>query len=248
MVSVSNIHRAYAQAACEDKPDVTQYAHLVRRIAGILAARLPASVEIDDLIQVGMIGLIEAAQQYDPTQGAQFETFAGTRVKGAMLDELRRIDWMPRQLRRNSRLIEDAIGRATRELSREPTEAEIADELGVSLADYQAMLTDCRGVRLVYFEDFHDQEGESLESAVAAVPDQRTPDPHTTLADTRFRQALVHAIGELPEREALMMSLYYEQELNLKEIGAVLGVSESRVSQLHSQAVGRLRSRLRSWL
>ncbi|MCP9758101.1 RNA polymerase sigma factor FliA [Aquitalea sp. S1-19] len=239
---------AYAQAAATDRPDVMQYTPLVRKIASLMMARLPASVELDDLVQVGMIGLLEAARQFDPLQGVQFETFAGTRIKGAMLDELRRIDWMPRQLRRNARMIEDAIKRATQTLGYTPSESEIADELAVSLEDYQAMLGDCMGVRLVYFEDFHSHDGEELNDALANIADDNTPDPLLTLADSGFRQALIDAIATLPERDQLVMSLYYEQDLNLKEIGAVLGVSESRVSQLHTQAVTRIRSKLREWL
>ena len=239
---------AYAQAASSRTLDVMHYAPLVRKIASIMISRLPASVELDDLVQVGMMGLLEAARQFDPLQGAQFETFASPRIKGAMLDELRRIDWMPRQLRRNSRMIEDAVKRATQTLGHAPTESEIADELAVSLEDYQGMLGDCMGVRLVYFEDFHSSDGEELEDALANIADDNTPDPLTTLADTAFRQSLIDAIATLPERDQLVMSLYYEQELNLKEIGAVLGVSESRVSQLHTQAVTRIRAKLREWL
>lgn len=248
MLRVPHKVQAYAQAAQGEMPDVMAYAPLVRRIAGVLIARLPASVELDDLVQVGIIGLIDAARQFDPAQGVQFETFASTRIKGAMLDELRRIDWMPRQLRRNSRMIEDAIARLTQQKGSPPCEAEIADELAVSLDEYQAMLSDCMGVRLVYFEDFHDSDGDALDDALSNIADPNTPDPLTTLGDGAFRQALIDAIATLPEREALVMSLYYEQELNLKEIGAVLGVSESRVSQLHSQAVSRIRSKLREWL
>jgi len=228
--------------------DVTQHAPMVRKIAGLMAARLPSSVDINDLVQVGVIGLIEAAKQYDPAQGVQFETFASQRVRGAMLDELRREDWLPRQARRQARQIEEAIARLEQQLGRPPRETEIAEQLGVPLDEYQSMLGDCKGLSLLHFEDFSDDEGEGLSDALANIVDTRSPDPLATLSDAGFRGALIEAIGALPERDQLVMSLYYEQEMNLKEIGAVLGVSESRVSQLHSQAVTRLRSRLREWI
>ena len=214
----------------------------------MLIARLPASVDLNDLVQVGIIGLIEAARQYDPGQGVQFETFASQRIRGAMLDELRREDWLPRQVRRDAKQIEQTIARLEQSLGRAPAESEIAEALGLALEDYQARLSECKGLTLVHFNDFSDDEGESLSDALANVIDENAVDPLGTLSDSGFRSALVEAIGDLPERDKLVMALYYEQDLNLKEIGAVLGVSESRVSQLHSQAVSRLRARLRDWL
>lgn len=227
--------------------DITQYAPMVKKIAGILISRLPASIELDDLIQVGIIGLIDAARQFDPAQGVQFETFASQRVRGAMLDELRREDWMPRQARRHAKQIEEAIGQLEQRLGRSPIESEIADELDLSLAEYQELLGECKGLSLLHFEDFTDDEGESV-NGLAGIVDHASPDPLSMLSDEAFRQSLVGAIGALPERDQLVMALYYDQELNLKEIGAVLGVSESRVSQLHSQAVARLRVKLKDWL
>lgn len=228
--------------------DIQHYAPMVKKIAGILMARLPASVEMDDLFQVGVIGLIEAARQFDPGQGVMFETFASQRIRGAMLDELRRIDWLPRQVRRNARQIEEAIVKLEQRFGHSPRESDIADELGLSLADYQTMLGDCRGLTLVHYEDFANDDGDPLENPVSNIADPSQTDPMATLADEGFRHALVNAITLLPERDQLVMSLYYEQELNLKEIGAVLGVSESRVCQLHSQAVTRLRARLTEWI
>jgi RNA polymerase sigma factor for flagellar operon FliA len=224
---------------------VVQYAPLVKRIAHHLVARLPSSVEVDDLIQAGLIGLLDAVGHYDQSQGAQFETYATQRIRGAMLDELREADWAPRSARKCMRTIEAAIHKLEQKLGRQPGEQELANELKVPLAEFQHMLQDARGHQLVYYEDFQAEgEDDFLERHSA---DQR-PGPLGQIENGDFRAALVEAIKVLPEREQLLMSLYYEEELNLKEIGAVLGVTESRVSQLHSQAVARLRGRLKDWL
>ncbi|MEJ5210255.1 MAG: RNA polymerase sigma factor FliA [Burkholderiales bacterium] len=224
---------------------VQKFAPLVKRIAYHLMTRLPASVQVDDLIQAGLIGLLDAAEHYDGSQGAQFETYAVQRIRGAMLDELRHADWLPRTVRKNLRQIEAAMSKLEQTLGRPPTESELAQELNVSLADYQQMLLDARGHQLVYYEDLQDSEGaDFLERHHATDADN----PLRILEDQGFRQMLVEAIKSLPERERQMMAMYYEQDLNLREIGEVLGVSESRVCQLHTQAVARLRAKLREWL
>ncbi|TSA49274.1 MAG: RNA polymerase sigma factor FliA [Nitrosomonadales bacterium] len=223
---------------------VTAYAQLVKRIAYQLAARLPTSVQVDDLIQAGMIGLLDAMGHYDETQGAQFETYATQRIRGAMLDELREIDWAPRSVRKNARDIEHAVSALEQRLSQPPNEQQIADKLGVTLDEYQQMLGDARGHQLLYYEDFQDADGDSVEFNTA---DSR-PGPLEALQDEGLRATLIKGIGELPEREKLVMAMYYQEELNLKEIGAVLGVSESRVCQLHSQAIIRLRGKMTGWV
>jgi RNA polymerase sigma factor for flagellar operon FliA len=223
------------------------HAPLVKRLAHQLRAKLPPSVEVDDLIQAGMIGLLDAVNRYEETHGAQFETYAVQRIRGAMLDELRSTDWLPRSIRQNMRKIEVGINVLQQRLGRPPAETEIAEELKLSLSEYQDMLSDGSGHQLIYYEDFHDNEGN--ENFLDRYCVDESSDPLQTLLNGDFRAAVVGAIQALPEREKILMGLYYEQEMNLKEIGAVMGVSESRVCQLHSQAVSRLRSKLKdaSW-
>ena len=222
-----------------------QYSPLVRRLAHQMIAKLPANVEIDDLIQVGMIGLSDALTRFDVTQGVQFETFATQRIRGAMLDELRGSDWMSRGDRRHQRSIEAAVHKLEQRLGRAPSEGEIAAELGMKLADYQELLGKVRGTQLVYLEDMSGDDGDEdfLDRHVADTE----ANPLARLSDRKMREALVAAIENLPEREQYVMSMYYEHDMNLKEIAAVLGVTESRVCQLHSQSIARLRARLREW-
>jgi RNA polymerase sigma factor for flagellar operon FliA len=221
---------------------LTDHMPLVKRLAHHMKAKLPPSVEVDDLVQAGMIGLLDAISRYEETHGAQFETYAVLRIRGAMLDELRNSDWLPRSLRQNMRKIEAAMSTLQQKLGHPPTESEVAKLLKLSLADYQDMLSDGGGHQLVYYEDFHDNEGNDSFLDRYAVDDA---DPLRNLLDGDFRQAVIAAIDALPPREKILMGLYYEEEMNLKEIGAVMGVSESRVSQLHTQAVARLRAALR---
>ncbi len=220
---------------------VTQYAPLVKRIAYHLMAKLPASVQVEDIIQNGMLGLLDAINRYEEGLGAQFETYAVQRIRGAMLDGLRENDWLPRSLRRDMRRIESAIHALEHRHGRQPTEKELADSLDMPLADYQKMLHEARGYQLVYFEDFTDNEEEDFFERHCAGPEQ---DPLEMLLEKNMRTVLVKAIEDLPDRERTVMGLYYEEELNLREIGEILGVSESRVCQLHSQAIARLRARI----
>lgn len=222
----------------------SNYSMLVKRIAYQLAARLPANVELDDLVQAGMIGLLDALNNFDETQGAQFETYASQRIRGAMLDELREIDWVPRSVRKNAREIEKAISFLQQQLGGQPTETEIAERLGVPLQEYQEMLTDARGHQLVYYEDFNNDGDDPVELNVS---DGR-PGPLDAIQDGGMQQALVLAIDDLPEREKMVMAMYYQEDLNLKEVGAVMGVSESRVCQIHTQAIMRLRVKLKDWI
>jgi RNA polymerase sigma factor for flagellar operon FliA len=226
----------------------------VRRIALQMLAKLPASVELDDLIQAGMIGLLDASTRYQDNRGAQFETFASQRIRGAMLDELRANDWGSRGLRQSARKVEGAIQALEHRLGRAPTEGEIAKELQMTLDAFQGLLQEIQGCQLLYVEDFsQDGEGDSpfLDRHASAARGERggdSEDPLAQLMESGFRHQLVAAIAELPERDQLLLNLYYEEELNLREIGAILEVSQSRVCQLHSQAISRLRAKLKDLL
>jgi RNA polymerase sigma factor for flagellar operon FliA len=227
-----------AQGTLEKERLIDRYAPLVKRIAYHLMAKLPASVQVDDLIQNGMIGLLDALGRFDEGMGAQFETYAVQRVRGAMLDGLRENDWLPRGIRKEMRRVEAVLQKFEHEHGRPPAEGELAAALGMPLADYQQLLQEARGHQLVYIEDLVGDNEDYLEHHAAGA----APDPLALLEESDIRTALVAAIARLPEREKMLMALYYEQDLNLREIGAVMGVTESRVCQLHSQAVARLRA------
>lgn len=217
---------------------VEQHASLVRRIAVHLAARLPASVEVDDLCQSGMIGLLEASRSFDPQGGASFETFAGIRIRGAMIDELRRGDWAPRSVHRRMREIAAATRALEQRLGRDVSEGEVAAHLDMPLEEYRAVTADATRCQVL---SMHIEDSDGDPGLIDVAGDEQ---PDQTLFENEFREHLGDAIEQLPEREKLVLSLYYQDELNLKEIGAVLGVSESRVCQIHGQAVLRLRGRL----
>jgi len=217
---------------------------LVRRVALQLSARLPSNVELDDLMQAGLMGLLDAARRYREMAEAQFETYATTRIRGAMLDELRSQDWLPRSVRSKSRQIESAIHALTQRLLRAPCEVEIAQELDMPLDSYQTMLEEARGVQVIHYEDLARNESD-VGVDMAADPELSVREnPLECLVSQGLRLALVDAIKSLPEREQLLLSLQFEQDLNQKEISLVLGVTEGRVSQLRSQAVGRIRASL----
>lgn len=218
---------------------VLEHSELVRRIAHHLAARLPASVEVDDLIQAGMIGLIEASRSYDADQGASFETYASIRIRGSMIDEIRRGDWVPRSVHRRAREAAAAIRGIEQSTGRTATAQEVAERLDMPLPDYLRLLEDAARGHVLSLDSHVEDHGES-----APAVDSGIPIPDEVAVRSEFGRELAAAIGHLPERERLILSLYYEQDLNLKEIGAVIGVSESRVCQLHGQAVVRLRGRL----
>lgn len=231
---------------------LAQHQPLVRRIALQMLAKLPASVELDDLIQAGMIGLLDASSRYEDGKGAQFETFVSQRIRGAMLDELRASDWGSRGLRQSARAVEKAIHKLEHALGRPPTEGEIAKEMKMELSDYQSLLQDVQGCQLLYVEDFAKGEAENpfidMHAQAASHDRGGSNDPLAQLLESGFRHQLIDAISTLPERDQLLLNLYYEEELNLREIGAILEVSQSRVCQLHSQAISRLRARLKDEL
>ena len=219
---------------------ILRHSELVKRIAHHLKGRLPASVMVDDLVQAGMIGLLEAIKNFESSNGASFETCAGIRIRGAMLDEIRKGDWTPRSVHRNSRAISQAIDDVEREQGRDALDHEVAQKLNVTLDAYHSMLNDTMTGRIIGIDDLGISED-------VIAPQHDDDNPVNQYAEQRFTDALASQIKALPEREALVLSLYYDEELNLKEIGQILSVSESRVSQIHSQALHRLKSRLCDW-
>ena len=236
----------YKTATAVDLPPVDElvlkHGELVKRIAYHVISRLPAHIEVDDLIQAGMIGLLNAAQNYTPTKGANFETYAGIRIRGAMLDEARRSNWTPRSTFRNAKQVSLAIRAIENRTGRDAKGQEIASMLGVSLEEYHRMVESAASSRVLSYEQLaQDPERASM------LPEAPEDGPETVLEEDQFREALAGAIAGLPERERLVLSLYYEQELNLREIGEILEVSESRVCQIHGQAVVRVRARLEKW-
>lgn len=234
--------------SCSEDQLVSQYIPLVRRLALQMVARLPANIELDDLMQAGLMGLLDAIRRYEKTPDAQFETYATIRVRGAMLDELRGQDWLPRSVRSKAREIERAVTRLNHRLLHAPTEADIATELELSLPEYRQMLEDAHGVQVVHYEDFgrnrDDASGHPLDYVLDADPANTGSDPFGNLVSDGLRRMLIQAIKQLPEREQLLLSLLFEQDLSQKEIAAVLDVTEGRVSQLRSQAIIRIRASL----
>jgi RNA polymerase sigma factor for flagellar operon FliA len=221
---------------------VLQYASLVKRIAYHIMSRLPPSVQVEDLIQAGMIGLLEAAKNYDADQGASFETYAGIRIRGAMLDEIRKGDWAPRSVHRKARQVAEAVRTIENATGRDARDHEVAKALSMTLDEYHKTLQDASGCRLLSFEEMGMTE-DSVPSRLT-----RGSSPYEGVQQDDFKRSLAEAISGLPDRERLVLTLYYEEDLNLREIGAVIGVSDSRVSQIHSQALIRLQARLGHWM
>ena len=214
---------------------------LVKRIAYHLSGRLPRTVQLDDLMQAGMLGLLEAAQHYDETKGASFETYASIRSRGSMFDEVRRNDWVPRSVYRNARMVSTAVQAVEHRLGRDAKDHEVAQELGLVLSDYHALLMDANGAHLYGFDDVvGGDEALPGEGTEGVVPTE----PHANALRADMKHQVAQVIETLPKNERLVLSLYYEHDLNLKEIGDVLGVTESRVSQIHSQATHRIKARL----
>lgn len=235
---------ATMQTGASDANDlVIKHVPLVKRIAFHLMGRLPDSVQIDDLIQAGMLGLLEAVKKYDTTQGASFDTYAGIRIRGSMLDEVRRSDWTPRSVHKKARMVSEAIREVENNTGREARDSDIADRLQIDLEEYNHILQDSVGCKTLSVEQLTE-----FGDAVYHEAQTEFTEPLDILGSEKFKKALAQAIMQLPERERLVVSLYYDEELNLREIGAVLDISESRVSQISSQAMLRLRARLADWI
>jgi RNA polymerase sigma factor for flagellar operon FliA len=243
MVTSTSGALMYSEVQTNSMNDIVlQYAPLVKRIAHHLLLRMPSSVQLDDLIQSGMIGLLEAAKKYDLTKGASFETYAGIRIRGAMLDEIRKGDWAPRSVHRKSRKVAAAIKTVEMRTGTDAKDQDVATELDMPLEEYHTILQDASGSRLFSFDDMLEGDDSAMERVAGDIPN-----PLDGLQSDDFKAQLAEAIAGLPEREQLVLALYYDEELNLKEIGQVIGVSESRVSQIHTQAALRLRARLTDW-
>lgn len=238
---------AYEQAPpVTEAIQVEQYAYLVKRIAHHLAVRMPASVQLDDLLQAGMLGLLEAARKFDGDRGASFETYAGIRIRGSMVDEMRRGDWVPRSVHRNARRIVEAMNTVAARTGRDASDAEVAAELAVPLDQYHTMANDSVAGRLFSYDEAVDDDDDDDNLAQTCISEPLRG-PAEAVQRQAMRQALADAIDTLSERERLVLSLYYDEELNLKEIGQVLGVSESRVCQIHAQAALKLKKKLGDW-
>ncbi len=243
------MNNPYAQHAYQAKSReevVLEYAPLVKHIANRLAARLPSNLQVDDLVQAGMIGLLDAIEKYDPRREAQFRTYAEFRIKGAMLDDLRAGDWIPRSVRSNADRLQQAIVALMAELGRRPDEFEIAAKLGLSLAEYHELLLKSRAIPLLQIEDLNAYRDDDDGNIFDVLEDAAINNPLDTLSLHDLQERLAGAIAGLPEKEQLVLSLYYDEDLNLKEIGEVLGITESRVSQIRTQAIVRLRAALES--
>ncbi len=224
-----------------EQDQIIRHASLVKRIAYHLLNRLPPTVQVDDLIQAGMVGLLEAASNFDPKMGASFETFAGIRIRGAMIDEIRRSDWTPRSVHRKFRSVAEAIRKIENETGEDARDADVAEALGISLGEYHQILIDSSSSRIYSIETME----ENMQDAGLPSSPERTPDE--ALSENEYQRQLAEAIRMLPEKEQLVMSLYYDDELNFREIGEILEVTESRICQLHGQALLRIKSRMSEW-
>jgi RNA polymerase sigma factor FliA len=223
---------------------ILKYLHLVRYVVSRLPISLPVSIAQEDLISYGTMGLMEAVERYDLSRGLKFETYAVTRIRGAIIDQLRFQDWVPRGVRKRAKDAQDAMARLEERLGRSPTEDELAEEMGVSKSKLKMILAESNNLLISLDETRGDDPGGSNLSLMDLVEDRNSPDPQAELETGELRRRLAEAIGKLPEREKLLIALYYHENMTLKEIGEVINVSESRVCQLHAQAILRLRGAL----
>jgi RNA polymerase sigma factor for flagellar operon FliA len=237
-----NGHAMYAEVEnLGEKDQIVRHASLVKRIAYHLLNRLPPTVQIDDLIQAGMVGLLEAASNFDADMGASFETFAGIRIRGSMIDEIRRSDWTPRSVHRKFRSISEAIRKIENETGEDAKDSDVALALGISLGDYHQILIDSSSSRIYSIDTMEENTQD------AAIPSSSEITPEEALSHDEYRRQLTESIRQLPEKEQLVMSLYYDDELNFREIGEILDVTESRICQLHGQALLRVKARMSDW-
>ena len=225
---------------------ILMYAPIVKYVAGRLGSGLPAHVDDGDLVSYGLLGLISAIERYEPDRDVKFETYAIARIKGSILDELRSLDWVPRSVRSRARQIERAMSELEAKIGRAPTDEEIAEKVGITVDELEGSLTDISRSSIAALDELWTISGSGGDQValIDTIEDTQGPEPQTELAQTELKEALGEAIARLPEREKLVVTLYYYEELTLREIGEVLGVTESRVSQLHTKAILRLKARL----
>jgi RNA polymerase sigma factor for flagellar operon FliA len=237
-----NGHAMYAEVESLGESDqIVRHASLVKRIAYHLLNRLPPTVQIDDLIQAGMIGLLEAASNFNPDMGASFETFAGIRIRGSMIDEIRRSDWTPRSVHRKFRSVSEAIRKIENETGQDAKDSDVAMALGIGLGEYHQILIDSSSSRIYSIDTMEENTQD------AAIPGSNEDTPEEAFNGSEYRRQLTESIRQLPDKEQLVMSLYYDDELNFREIGEILDVTESRICQLHGQALLRVKSRMSEW-
>lgn len=238
-------YRAKADPAIRDRLIVT-YAPLVKYVAGRLGSGLPAHVDDEDLVSYGLLGLIGAIERYDPERDVKFETYAIARIRGAIIDELRALDWVPRSVRSRARDIERAIGELEAKLGRVPSDEEIAGKLGLTTEELDESLSEISRSSIAALDELWTISGSGGDQValIDTIEDTDAPDPQGALSQVELREAIADSIARLPEREKLVVTLYYYEELTLREIGEVLGVTESRISQLHTKAILRLKARL----
>ncbi len=237
-----NGHAMYAEVEnLGESEQIIRHASLVKRIAFHLLNRLPPTVQVDDLIQAGMVGLLEAAGKFDAGMGASFETFAGIRIRGAMIDEIRRSDWTPRSVHRKFRAVTSAIRKIENDTGQDANDTDVAQELGIDLGEYHQILIDSSSARIYSINNLEQDSPDKV------IPDSPERTPEEALSNKEYKQQLIENIRSLPEKEQLVMSLYYDDELNFREIGEILEVTESRICQLHGQALLRIKAKMSDW-
>lgn len=226
---------------------VLEHTPLIRYIVNRIAVRLPSHIDLDDLHNTGVIGLMDAIEKYDPEKNCKFKTYAEFRIKGAILDQLRSLDWVPRSVRQKGRRLERAYGEVEQRLGRSANEDEVADSLGLELDKFHVLINQVKGISLVNLEEIRGTNSDGDRSGTFAdiIEDVQSENPFASLKHMETKHVISDTIGSLPEKERLVISLYYYEDLNMKEIGTILGITESRVCQIHTKAVMRLRSKLK---
>lgn len=226
---------------------IKRYSPMIKYVANRIAMRLPPHIEVDDLISVGVLGLMDAISKYDSSRGAKFKTYAEFRVRGAILDELRAMDWVPRSIRQKASNVDKVVQTLQAKLSRSPEDEEVAEAMGISLDQFHDTLNETKSIPIFSLEDLGiAKESGEQQSLLDCLAGKADADPQTQIRLIELKEIIAKAIDALPEKERLMVSLYYYEELTMKEIGAVLEITESRVSQIHSKAVYRLRTKLKA--